>query len=238
MDPITGAALTTGILSTAGGLASNAANRREAQRNRNFQERMSSTAVQRSVRDYQAAGLNPALAYNQTASSPSGSIGNQEDAVSKGVSSGMSAKQMLANLELTKAQTDKASAEARSANVDAGIKDGGVVTPSSAPNYIDEVLARRKASIASDAQRVGLQPGELRLQDLRIALEEIGVDVAKLGLPRARFNAGMYNSGSSVLRPVAEGWGKMFSSAKALSEYLSRSGRDYFSGDRPRAVYK
>lgn len=52
-------------------------NKTEAQKNRDWQEYMSNTAMQRAVKDYEAAGLSPAMMFagsgGNSASTPSGS---------------------------------------------------------------------------------------------------------------------------------------------------------------------
>lgn len=105
--PLVGAAV-AGAAGLAGGIIRNKQQRKEAQKNRDFQERMSGSAYQRAVKDMKLAGINPMLAYMQGgASSPGGAQASMEDVAGPAVSSAMHARRLTQELRNMKAVEDR-----------------------------------------------------------------------------------------------------------------------------------
>lgn len=213
--------LAVGALSTAGELFAGNQNRQLSREQMRFQERMSSTAAQRAVKDYQAAGLNPALAYDRPASSPGGATATMQNPVSGGVHSALTAKQLQANLQLTAAQTEKTDAEAASARADAALKGLGV-TSSGQPSWWDEQMAARAARMRDFQFTGAMQPYQLRLAQLEALLK--GTDVN-----RRELMSGLWGSARNVEEFIRRGFSRSGEAGEAAEAWgrvgLSSSAR-------------
>ena len=106
-----------------GGILRNNAAEKAAQRQMDFQERMSSTAHQREVADLRAAGLNPMLSAKYGGSStPGGAMPDLQDVVTPAVTSAQQGQRVSNETSMVKANIEKVNAdtsvsEAQAANI-------------------------------------------------------------------------------------------------------------------------
>lgn len=111
--------------------SANVASAEQAQKQMDFQERMSSTGHQREVADLRAAGLNPLLSVNAGASTPggasgsgaagSGAMGPVVPELSAITSSAMDSFRLMNEFRSSKAQSDLAKASAKKVGVETEI---------------------------------------------------------------------------------------------------------------------
>lgn len=102
------------IVSAIGQNQTNVQNRREAQKNRDFQARMSGTAVYRRMRDMERSGINRILAGKFDASTPAGNMavmGNVGAAAMQGGERGANTAKSVNMSKMVKAQTQNVAAD-------------------------------------------------------------------------------------------------------------------------------
>lgn len=195
--PLAGAAIAGG-LGFLGQQSANEANAEQARLNREFQERMSNTQYQRGVADLRAAGLNPALAYQQGgASSPTGSSAPPMQNTLAGPSNALST---LLQLQLQEAQIKNVEMDTHKKHVDAQATE--YITGNEVANIIarTELLQEQKIAMSQEnKQRVERLAADLRkavlegdtyLVQMRSA--ELRMTLDRLGIPEAEASANYF----------------------------------------------
>lgn len=172
-------------------------NAEQAQKNRDFQERMSNTEVQRRKADLEKAGFNPMMAVmNNAASSPSGSSASSGAMVRSGVNSAVQVGKMNeAQIELLKAQSDKARSEAAMARAQVPFSASNAEATNATLVAQAKIAAENLGKAIADHNIADLTEDQLRaLQPLMLEAQSIAVQAAKYGLSEAEAMSDFYEA--------------------------------------------
>lgn len=195
------------VLSAKGQSDTNSANAEMAQNQMDFQERMSSTAYQRSMADMKAAGLNPILAYQKGgASTPGGSTATMINPVPDKIGDTLSnsatqALRMGAELDKIKADTRTSEsqselnlAQERKVNAETDLARQGFTTGTLNQNLLGQQHENLVESLREIGARIRNMDSDTDLKEVTKLLRDLDIPSARAAASRATSDEEFYNT--------------------------------------------